>query len=206
MHTCDQIGSETTVHYPHPTSTSVFLAETLPVSLLESLFPAPSAPVTVLSLLAAGLGDRSLPLTPGGGVSLLDTGGVGVVARALGTPFAHHLRPLRMISSRAFSSRLFSKAVLYRSYPSLNDLSTRDEKMSSPRGLAEGGICAMTVDGPLTLRLEFRAATGGLFGGSGAGLAFAGGDGARRNGRGSSDKMHIEWSKCFVRVVDIARS
>jgi hypothetical protein len=59
--------------------------------------------------------------------------------------------------------------------------------MSSPRGLAEGGICAMTVDGPLTLRLEFSAATGGLFGGSGAGLAFAGGDGERRNGRGSSD-------------------
>ncbi len=59
-----------------------------------------------------------------------------------GITHARHPRPLRL--SRIFSSRRFSNAARYRSYPSLNARSTRDEKMSSPRGLVVGGMGGMT--------------------------------------------------------------
>jgi hypothetical protein len=88
----------------------------------------------------------------GGGVPRREIGGVAVgvgegtlngdsrLRRTL-----YH-RVLRLASSRAFSSLLRSNAARYRSYPSLNDLSTREENISSPRGLVDGGMVASTVD------------------------------------------------------------
>jgi hypothetical protein len=46
-------------------------------------------------------------------------------------------------SERSLSSRFRSKAERYRSYDSRKFLSTRAEKMSSPRGLVAGGIEGM---------------------------------------------------------------
>jgi len=53
--------------------------------------------------------------------------------------------PAAAASSLLRSSRRRSNAVRYRLYPSSKCWSTREEKMSSPRGLVEGGICAITV-------------------------------------------------------------
>ncbi len=55
--------------------------------------------------------------------------------------------------ARSCSSRFLSNALRYRSYDSLNDRSTREEKISSPRGFNEGGIGAMGTD---ELRFDMR--------------------------------------------------
>ncbi len=58
--------------------------------------------------------------------------------------FVQPNHPLDLFCSLNFSSRLFSNADLYLSYPSLKGLSTRLEKISSPRGLDVGGMGGMT--------------------------------------------------------------
>jgi len=48
-------------------------------------------------------------------------------------------------SASAFSFLLLSKASLYRSYDSRKFLSTREVKMSSPRGFVDGGMGGIVV-------------------------------------------------------------
>lgn len=100
-------------------------------------------------------------LVPVGGVPLLDppllprdeeedtvriTGGTsadgaGTARQKSSLPSQRFLR-----SARSFSSRFRSKAERYRSYDSRKFLSTRPEKISSPRGLEAGGIEGMGRD------------------------------------------------------------
>jgi hypothetical protein len=97
-----------------------------------------------LPLLTPGLGALP-PLALGGGVPLLLVGGVGTVTDIGDTPLFHPILQLLPLCSLCFSSLRRSKAALYRSYPSLNDLSTLEENINSPRGLEERGIVAITV-------------------------------------------------------------
>ena len=93
-----------------------------------------------------------------GGVPLLDpallprdeeedtvrvTGGTGVEGAGTSRQKSSLLSQRFPRSERSFSSRFRSKAERYRSYDSRKFLSTRAEKMSSPRGLVAGGIEGM---------------------------------------------------------------
>lgn len=70
----------------------------------------------------------------------VDESAVGVGARFQGSFCKSH--PVQVLSAacRSRSSRLRSNAARYRSYASRKLRSTRDEKMSSPRGFVVGGI------------------------------------------------------------------
>lgn len=65
---------------------------------------------------------------------------VGGATRFHGNFCRAHPLQVRAAACRSRSSRLRSKAVRYRSYASRKPRSTRDEKMSSPRGFVVGGI------------------------------------------------------------------
>lgn len=85
-------------------------------------------------------------LAVGGGVPLLLAGGVGdAEARDGDSSLPHSVFHPLPLASLAFSSLLLSNAARYRSYPSRNPLSTRDEKINSPRGFVDGGMVAMIV-------------------------------------------------------------
>lgn len=121
----------------------------------------PTPPSFNLLLGNPGLGDL-LPfpfpvppgITPNSGVLRLDNGGVGVPLNpnpasilAFSPQGKGHGQALPAFSNLIRSSLLRSKFARYRSYPSRKERSTLDEKMSSPRGLEEGGMVAMTVVG-----------------------------------------------------------
>jgi hypothetical protein len=75
----------------------------------------------------------------------VDESSVGVGARFHGI-FSHsHPLQVRAAACRSRSSRLRSNAERYRSYASRKLRSTRDEKMSSPRGFVVGGIDGMGI-------------------------------------------------------------
>lgn len=97
----------------------------------------------LLPLVTPGLGALP-PLALGGGVPLLLIGGVGTTLIG-DRPLLHPTLQLRPLCSLCFSSLRRSNAARYRSYPSLNDLSTLEENINSPRGLEERGIVAITV-------------------------------------------------------------
>jgi hypothetical protein len=158
---------------------------------LSNLFLTRSTPS-----LPKGLGVLSLPFSPPpvkpnppliegiGGVLLLDIGGVAPILLplpALEPEYLLHHNLLPPNPSLAFSSRRRSKADRYRSYPSLNDRLTRDEKMSSPRGLEVGGIAGIMVGLDDVSGLGFEGSLGGIVGG--------GGVEERRKGRGMYDRM-----------------
>lgn len=99
----------------------------------------------------------TIPPLPGvGGVPLLDPFtdetrvgvkppepafvGAGVGARSQNNNLPYHFLWRSLYS---FTSRFLSNADRYRSYDSRKFLSMRDEKMSSPRGLAAGGMGGM---------------------------------------------------------------
>ena len=100
----------------------------------------------------------TIPPPPGvGGVPLLDlepftdetrvgvkapepAGGAGVGARSQNNNLPYHFL---WRSLYTFTSRFLSNAEWYRSYDSRKFLSMRDENMSSPRGLAAGGMGEM---------------------------------------------------------------
>lgn len=102
---------------------------------------------------------NALPEIPGiGGVPLLDPvpftdeTRVGVkapeptpVQAGLGGRSQNNKWPYHFLcrSVYSFSSRFLSNAERYRSYDSRKFLSMREENISSPRGLAAGGICGM---------------------------------------------------------------
>jgi hypothetical protein len=65
---------------------------------------------------------------------------VGGAGRFHGNFCRSHPIEVRAAACRSRSSRLRSKAVRYRSYASRKPRSTRDEKISSPRGFVVGGI------------------------------------------------------------------
>ena len=65
---------------------------------------------------------------------------VGGAGRFHGNFCRSHPLQVHAAACRSRSSRLRSKAVRYRSYASRKPRSTRDEKMSSPRGFVVGGI------------------------------------------------------------------
>lgn len=65
---------------------------------------------------------------------------VGGGARFHGIFCQNHPVQVRAAACRSRSSRLRSKAARYRSYASRKPRSTRDEKISSPRGFVVGGI------------------------------------------------------------------
>ena len=67
-------------------------------------------------------------------------GGVGVGARSQNNNLPYHFLWRSLYS---FTSRFLSNAERYRSYDSRKFLSMRDENMSSPRGLAAGGMGGM---------------------------------------------------------------
>jgi hypothetical protein len=70
----------------------------------------------------------------------VEESGVGVGARFHGIFCESHPLQVRAAVCRSRSSRLRSNAARYRSYASRKVRSTRDEKMSSPRGFVVGGI------------------------------------------------------------------
>jgi hypothetical protein len=98
----------------------------------------------------------TIPPFPGvGGVPLLDLVsftdetreapepvfvGAGVGARSQNNNLPYHFLWRSLYS---FTSRFLSNADRYRSYDSRKFLSIRDENMSSPRGLAAGGMGGM---------------------------------------------------------------
>ena len=67
-------------------------------------------------------------------------GGAGVRARSRNNNLPYHFLWRSLYS---FTSRFLSNAEWYRSYDSRKFLSMRDENMSSPRGLAAGGMREM---------------------------------------------------------------
>lgn len=87
--------------------------------------------------------------------------GIGpMTALACFTPKTRaHNQPSHVASyaSRSRSSRFRSNALRYRSYDSRNERSTRDENISSPRGLLDGGIGEIGTD---ELRLDMRMGEG----------------------------------------------